>query len=88
MIPKIIHQIHMGGSALSNQEEEWRNTWARHNPDWKLNLWDDEQISQLELFNKDAFDSCFNYSENFVKMMMLYAEPLWLARNLISMLKN
>lgn len=63
MIPKIIHQIHMGGSALSNQEEEWRNTWAQYNPDWKLNLWDDEQISQLELFNKDAFDSCFNYSE-------------------------
>jgi len=63
MIPKKIHQIHLGGKPLPRQETKWRETWPQHNPDWEMILWDDEKISTLHVSHPDILERCKNYSE-------------------------
>ena len=62
MIPKIIHQIHMGEQPLSNQELKWQQTWKKYNPDWELILWNDERLKTINIINEKYLDSCDNYS--------------------------
>lgn len=63
MIPKIIHQIHLGGSELTDQEKTWQQTWSTYNPDWELKLWDEHAIEKLPIKNKPQLERCNNYSE-------------------------
>ena len=61
-IPKVIHQIHLGGKPLSNQELKWQKTWKDHNPDWEFIFWDDEALKSIDIINKKYLDDCDNYS--------------------------
>jgi mannosyltransferase OCH1-like enzyme len=62
MIPKIIHQIHMGKRPLSEQELKWQNTWKEYNPEWEFILWDDEKLKTLNIINEQYLNDCDNYS--------------------------
>jgi mannosyltransferase OCH1-like enzyme len=62
-IPKIIHQIHLGDSELSLQQKEWQKTWIHYNPDWKYILWNDNEISKLNITNSKQLANCKNFSE-------------------------
>lgn len=64
MIPKTIHQIHMGDSKLTSKEIEWQQTWKQHNPHWKHVMWTDAKIAKdLKITHQDIFDDCKSYSE-------------------------
>lgn len=41
MIPKIIHQIWVGGKPLPDEYACYAETWKRHFPDWEYRLWTD-----------------------------------------------
>lgn len=64
MIPKTIHQIHLGGKPLSDKESEWQATWQQYNPEWEMILWDEERVSQsLNITYPEIFESCLTFSE-------------------------
>lgn len=64
MIPKIIHQIHLGNSLLSEQELYWQKTWKDKNPDWSHVLWDDAKVEKdLEITHPEVFQNCKSFSE-------------------------
>lgn len=74
MIPKIIHQVHLGEKELSEKEIGWQSTWRVYNPDWGLFLWDDISIQDLNIRNYDQFKRCKNYSEksDILRFELLY----------------
>jgi inositol phosphorylceramide mannosyltransferase catalytic subunit len=45
-IPRIIHQVWLGGSPLPAQQEAWRRTWRDHHPGWKLKIWGDDDLAR------------------------------------------
>jgi len=64
MIPKIIHQIRMGNTVLSEKELYWQKTWKDKNPDWSYVLWDDKKIeSDLTISHPKVFENCKSFSE-------------------------
>lgn len=64
MIPKIIHQVHMGNAALSARELYWQKTWKDKNPDWSYILWDDKKIeNDLTISHPKVFENCKSFSE-------------------------
>jgi len=65
MIPKIIHQIHMGEKPFSEKELNWQKSWLENNPDWEYVFWDDGKIQEhFHLFeNQEQFNRCNNFSE-------------------------
>ena len=54
-IPKIIHQIWIGG-PLPEMYNEIQKTWAALHPDWEYILWTDEKIAELQLVNQRWYD--------------------------------
>jgi mannosyltransferase OCH1-like enzyme len=62
-IPKIIHQINIGSKPISQQTLKWMQSWKDYNPQWEYTLWDNAQISSLDLVNKPSLDRCNNLSE-------------------------
>lgn len=44
MIPKILHQIWVGGLALPSLCKDFQKNWKRLHPDWEYILWGDEDI--------------------------------------------
>ena len=53
-IPKIIHQIWIGG-RLPLSYRPWTNSWKRLNEGWEYRLWDAKEIIALGLKNEEAF---------------------------------
>ena len=65
-IPKIIHQIHLGSSPLSDLEKKWQLSWKKNNPEYIYILWDEQKIAQhIEITHAQAFYDCKNFSEKF-----------------------
>ena len=63
-IPKIIHQIHLGSSPLSDLEKKWQLSWKKNNPEYIYILWDEQKIAQhIEITHAQAFYDCKNFSE-------------------------
>ncbi len=55
-IPKIIHQIWIGG-PLPPVFEKYMNSWKQKHPGWEYNLWTDENVDELfPLYNQDLYD--------------------------------
>lgn len=55
MIPKIIHYIWLGGNPVPPAIQACIDSWKRVMPDFKLMLWDDEAIKEIDmLFVKEA----------------------------------
>lgn len=63
MIPKIIHQIHLGGHPLPERETKWRDTWSHYNPEWEMILWDEQRLQSFDMINSAQFERCSNVSE-------------------------
>jgi mannosyltransferase OCH1-like enzyme len=59
VIPKKIHQIWLGG-ALPDNYKRLTESWLKYNPDWEYKLWTDSEVAELELVNREVFDSMKN----------------------------
>ncbi len=56
IIPKIIHQIWIGG-PLPEVFKKYMDSWRAMHPDWRYILWTDENIKELfPLYNQHYFD--------------------------------
>lgn len=73
-IPKIIHQVWLGGHALPDQFEAWRQSWVDHHPDWKHVLWTEDEIEELPFLRRDLYDSAPNLG---AKSDALRLEVIW-----------
>jgi mannosyltransferase OCH1-like enzyme len=58
-IPKIIHQIWLGGS-LPQQFQRYADSWKKYNPDWEYKLWLDEDVKRMNLIQRDRFNKATN----------------------------
>lgn len=61
-IPKIIHQIWLGG-PFPDRFKNYQQTWKAHHPDWHYKLWTEEDIPFFNFRNKDIFMQATNYGE-------------------------
>lgn len=59
-IPKIIHQIWLGGN-LPSQYHALCETWQKNHPDWLYKLWTDADIESFGMVNKKLFNMSKNY---------------------------
>lgn len=60
-VPKVIHQIWLGGRKLPDEFAKFRETWAAHFPDWTHRLWTDGDDYGW-MTNRDGFESATSYS--------------------------
>jgi len=60
-IPKVIHQIWIGGK-LPEKYHAWQQSWIKNHSDWLYILWDDEAIEKLDLDNKELYKAAKSYS--------------------------
>lgn len=61
-IPKIIHQICLGG-LVPEKYAAWIETWKQQHPDWTYIMWMDHDIKYLHLVNQDLFVRVEDYRE-------------------------
>ena len=62
MIPLIIHQIWIG---KNKRPDFWMKTWTDeivNYPQWTYKLWTEKEINDLELYNKDIYESETDYA--------------------------
>lgn len=62
MIPKIIHQIWVGG-PLPDKYEKFISTWKEKHPNWQYKLWLDKDIDELRLINRKIYDESTNFAQ-------------------------
>ncbi|MBS0627763.1 MAG: hypothetical protein JSS09_06085 [Verrucomicrobia bacterium] len=60
-IPRIIHQIWLGGE-VPEKYHEWMNAWASLKG-WEYKLWKDEDVASLRLHNRDLYEMATNKGE-------------------------
>lgn len=60
-IPKIIHQIWLGG-PVPEEYRKWMATWTSLQG-WEYKLWTDENVKDMRLYNRDLFDKVDNFGE-------------------------
>ena len=61
-IPKIIHQIWLG-SEFPEKYKAFQQSWIKHHPDWEYKLWQEADIANLVLQNRDLYQAARNYGE-------------------------
>jgi mannosyltransferase OCH1-like enzyme len=61
-IPKIIHQIWLGG-PVPEEFESLMASWKVMHPDWIYLLWTDENVDVLTLKNDSLFQAARNYGQ-------------------------
>lgn len=61
-IPKIIHQIWLGGQ-LPEKFKNWCDSWQKFHPEWIYKLWTDADANLYPFKNKDLFDRATNLGE-------------------------
>jgi len=59
-LPKKIHQIWLGG-IIPDKYKRLCDTWQEHNPEWEYKLWTDTDVVDMDLPNRNLFDSMTNY---------------------------
>lgn len=59
-IPKIIHQIWLGGD-LPDEYKRFTESWHKFNPSWQYKLWTAWDVPSLNMEKKDLFDKATNY---------------------------
>lgn len=55
MIPRVFHQIWVGAEPVLDGFDRWRESWARHHPEWELRLWRDDNLPS-DLRNSQAYE--------------------------------
>ena len=61
-IPKIIHQIWLG-SEFPEKYKAFQQSWVKHHPDWEYKLWQEADIANLVMQNRDLYQAARNYGE-------------------------
>ena len=61
IIPKIIHQIWIGG-PVPQAFKQYMHTWTQNHcgPDWEYKLWTDENVKILTLYNRALYEKTDN----------------------------
>lgn len=62
-IPLLFHQIWMWKNIFPKKFQGFQNTWKHLHPDWKLILWTDDNIWEIEWLRKEDLKLCKNYAE-------------------------
>lgn len=63
IIPKIIHQIWLGGDSIPQNYKYYLETWRQFHPDWKVKIWTEKDIFKEKFDSIDLFLSSRNYAE-------------------------
>jgi inositol phosphorylceramide mannosyltransferase catalytic subunit len=58
-IPKIIHQIWLGGE-MPEQYKIYAETWKNHHLDWQYKLWTDKDADDIFITRRNLFDKATN----------------------------
>lgn len=61
-IPKIIHQIWLGGT-LPEKYASFQKTFKEKHPDWEYRLWTDNDVLSFPFVNRKRFEEATNYGE-------------------------
>ena len=60
IIPKIIHQIWLGGE-VPEKFLKLTESWKKMHPEWEYKLWTDEDVETFPFINEKAFFAATNY---------------------------
>jgi len=73
-IPKIIHQIWLGG-PLPEEFKAYIYTWLEKHPGWYYKLWTDEDMKNIRLYNQQYYDEAENYGvkSDLLKWEVIYS---------------
>jgi mannosyltransferase OCH1-like enzyme len=58
-IPKKIHHVWLG-SKFPDSYKRIRDTWITMHPDWEYKCWTDEDVDNIDMINREAFDTVEN----------------------------
>jgi mannosyltransferase OCH1-like enzyme len=76
MIPKIIHQVWIGGGPLTEEAERYHRTWREHHPEWEVILWTKEKVEKelFPLHNQEAYEADTNhgYRADILRLELLH----------------
>jgi mannosyltransferase OCH1-like enzyme len=61
-IPKIIHQIWLGGT-LPEKYLSLQKSWQHHHPDWEYHLWTDADLTDFPFTHRERFMAAINKGE-------------------------
>ena len=61
-IPKIIHQIWLGG-RMPSVFKPLIETWLKNHPSWQYKLWTDADIESFHLENQELYNAAKNYGQ-------------------------
>ena len=59
-IPRILHQVWIGGNPLPDHFRRFRDGWMERHPDWEHRLWTDAEIDALDFEDRDLYDDTDN----------------------------
>ena len=62
-IPKIIHQVWVGGNELPPIYKYYQKTCQDLHPNWEYKLWTDKEVEEWDFENKDLYNETRNYAE-------------------------
>lgn len=62
LIPHRIHFIWLG-SPLPSKCQKFIETWRLFHPDWRVQVWQDQDVDAFQMKNRAAFDAAKNYGE-------------------------
>ena len=74
-IPRVFHQIWVGPDPIPEEFAGYRETWARHHPEWELRLWTEENLP-TDLERKEAYELLRQPAEraDLIRLELLYRE--------------
>lgn len=102
-MPKIIHQTWIGPNKRPDiWIDTWKNDYIKDNPDWKHMLWTDNELNEMNMFNKDVYNNepSYNGKSDIARYEILFqyggiyidADSIWLGsksmNDLIDKVKN
>jgi hypothetical protein len=62
LIPKVIHQIWLGGPMPKNYQY-YSKTWKQYHPDWEVKLWTEEDLLKEKFSVEDLYWQAESYQE-------------------------
>lgn len=63
IIPKVIHQIWLGEDEMPRNYQYFSETWRQYHPDWKIKIWNKEDILKENFPSIDLFFLARSYAE-------------------------
>lgn len=71
-----IHQIWIGPKPFPEEFKKYKKSWIDKHPNWEYKLWNDKDIEEFKLRNKELYDKSTNYAEkaDIARYEILYRE--------------